>query len=252
MRLLNKTEQELCLSILAGHGHDNYLGNIIDNRLQGVSISGKRDTLDVELLFNFWSGGQLPTDQESYNIIQRIEEISLLILETVNLINLLEKDNYILTLQRSPHNDTFKFGGCVGNVAKVSHHFADAKISQLLIEYLQKEIYATEEFRQFCRHGFIARDEQRFRKQFCITTTALVVAIVALLLNTVFNLIPKFSGGTKIKQEQIDNIRSDLRQINSNIDSLNNKAKQTKIIVDELEKRKATKVYRKIKKNTSR
>lgn len=203
-----------------------------------MCISGRRDSGKVELLFNFWSGEKHPTDGEATNIIQRIEEISLIILETVNLIKLLEKENYILTLQRAPNENEFKFGGCIGNVPQISYPFADENISKLLIEYLQKEIYVTEEFRRFCLYGFIARDEQRFRKQFRITITALIVTIIALLLNTIFNLLPKISGGTKIKQEQIDNIRNDLRQINSNIDSLNNRVKQTQIIFDKFITRK--------------
>jgi response regulator of citrate/malate metabolism len=65
------------------------------------------------------------------------------------------------------------------------------------------------------------------------------VALIALLINTAFNLLPRFTGGTKIKQEQIDSLRTDLKKINSNIDSISGLTKQTtKKIYDELKKKK--------------
>ena len=237
MRLLNENEQELCLRILNGHGHDNYLGNIIDDKLEGVCISGQRDTGNVQLLFNFWSGGKVPTDEETNNIIQRIEEISLLILETVNLIDLLEKENYILSLQRSPHDETFQFGGCVGNIAKIPYNFPDKKISKLLIEYIQKEFYVTEEFRQFCRHGFISRDERRFRSQNRNQWIAIGVALFAALTSLFFNAWPKITDETKVKEEQLDSVRNDLNTINSTIENINSQTKQTaKQVFDEFKK----------------
>ena len=47
MRILNKNEQDLCKRILAGNGNNNYLGNIINNKLWGVCISGNRVTLSL-------------------------------------------------------------------------------------------------------------------------------------------------------------------------------------------------------------
>jgi hypothetical protein len=226
MRLLNKDEQELCRRILDGNGYNNYLGNIIDDKLWGVRISITRQPQNVDLLFTIQN--PQPTQDEIDMTLQRSQEISVLILNVVNLIKLLEKENYIMLLQRATQiSNQSMFGKGISNLPSISSSFSDPTISTLLIDYVDKEIFVTEEFRQFCNNGFIARDEQRFRRQIFITTSALIVAITALVVNTVFNLLPKFTGGTKIKQEQIDSIRTDLQKINSSIDTLNAQTKTT-------------------------
>jgi len=236
MRLLNQEEKDFCKRILDGDGDNNYLGNIIDIKLWGVRISITRNTQNVDLLFTIKDNR--PTDEESKMIIQRSKDISALILNAVNLIKLLEKENYIMLLQRATTiPNASKFGQGIGNLPCISSNFSDPTISKLLIDFVDKEIFVTEEFRQFCTKKFIARDEQRFRKQVSITTAALSVTIIALIVNMFFNLLPKFTGGTKIKQEQIDSVRTDLKGINSAIDSLNGQIKQTtKNILDELKK----------------
>ncbi|MFA4851566.1 MAG: hypothetical protein WC868_10305 [Bacteroidales bacterium] len=222
MRILNRNEQDLCLRILNGHGRNNYLGNIIDHKLDSVCISVTRDTKIVELEFAIHSGGQFPTDAETEEIIGRINEISLDILEVVNLINILEKDGYIMLLQKANQVSNYSmFGRCIGNMNCVTHHFADEKISDLLIQYVNKEIYVTDEFREFCRHGFIARDEQRFRRQNRNAIIAISIAMFAVLTNLFYNAWTKLSDGTKIKQEQIDSITSGLKSIETKFDTLN-------------------------------
>jgi len=252
MRRLNKNEQDLCLRILNGDGNNNYLGNLIDHKLNGVRISLTRNPPNVDLLFTIQNA--MPTDEEAEIVIDRVQEISVEILTVVNLINLLEKDGYIMLLQRTNQVDNNSiFGRGIGNMPAITSHFADRKISELLIDYTTKEIFVTEEFRQFCKHNFVARDEQRFRRQILITTTALVVATLALVVNTVFNLLPKFTGGTKIKQEQIESIRTDLTKINSTLDKINNQAVQTSDkLIEELKKRNEPKpINNKTKKNAS-
>jgi hypothetical protein len=249
MRILNETEKDLCLRILKGDGNNNYLGNIIDHKLEGVRISLNRKQPNVELLFTIQ--GQYPTPEETEMVIYRISEISIEILTAVNLINLLEKDGYIMLMQMGNQipNES-EFGRGIGNMPSIGHHFSDRKISELLIEYTAKEIIVTEEFRQFCKHKFIARDEQRFRRQIGITTSALAVAIFALIFNTIFNLMPKSNYEGKIRSEQIDSINSTLVLINKSLDSLNRQTKQMSgSILNELKQIKNAKNTVKKKKN---
>jgi hypothetical protein len=146
---------------------------------------------------------------------------------------MLEKEGYILLLQRATNipNDSM-FGGCIGNMPLVSYQFADPSVSDLLIEYVHKDIIVTEEFQRFCGQRFVSRDEQRFRRQIGITTSALVVAIAALLVNTFFNFLPKFTGGTKIKQEQIDTLANGLKSIEVKLESHNKISENLAPIVD--------------------
>jgi hypothetical protein len=237
MRLLNREEQDFCRRILEGDGDNNYLGNIIDKKLWGVRISITRNPQNVDLLFTIQNAQ--PTDEELEMTIQRSREISYLILNVVNLLKMLEKDNYIMLLQRATtipnHSD---FGQGVVNLPSISSNFSDPTISKLLIDFVDKEIFVTEEFRQFCQNKFIPRDERRFRKQSRNQWIAIGVALFAALTNFVFNTLAKLSDGTKIKQEQVNTIREDLKAINSNLDSIGT---QTKIasekIIDELKKK---------------
>ncbi|MDE3182918.1 MAG: hypothetical protein KGM16_05820 [Bacteroidota bacterium] len=220
MRILSNDEQELCVRILKGSGNNNFLGNIIDHKLRGICIDITKNPQNVFLEFTVRSTDL--TFEESQDIIDRINEISFFILTTVNLINLLEKEGYILTIQRAtqPSNHS-KFGGCVGNLPSVTSQFTDKNISDLLVNYCDREMIATEEFKRFCERKFIARDEQRFQRQFLVSILALSVTTIALLVNTFFNLLPKFTGGTKIKQEQIDTLSSGLKSVENKIDSVN-------------------------------
>ena len=142
---------------------------------------------------------------------------------------MLEKEGYIMLIRRATNlPNTSKFGGCIGGMPSVRHQFSDPNIARLLIDYNSKEIEVTDEFRRFCDHGFVGRDEQRFRRQISRSTSALVIAITALLLNIFFNLLPKFTGGTKIKQDQIDILVSGLKSVENKVDSLNNTVIQYK------------------------
>lgn len=118
-----------------------YLGNIINHKLSGVCISITKQPKDVELIFTRQNATDFPTDEEGEFIIQRIKEVSLEILEAVNLINMLEKEGYILLLQATSNiPNTFKFGGCVSYLPSIPYTFSDEKISDLLLEFVNKEI----------------------------------------------------------------------------------------------------------------
>lgn len=188
MRLLSEQENQLCLHILKGHGGYNCIPNIIDEYLSGVLISLDKREKKAKIEFpvrklNF-------SDSETSAIIARINEISELILVTVNLIIMLEKDGYILTYSKaSKENDQSRFGQGIGNSEHyITYDLPDRKINDLMVEYFSKDILVTSEFARFCNNGFIARDEQRFKKQIGIAYTALVVALFAAFVNLFFNL----------------------------------------------------------------
>jgi hypothetical protein len=115
--------------------------------------------------------------------------------------------------------------GCVTNLPSVTNHFADENISELLIKYIDKEIYVTEEFIEFCKHKFIARDERRFRKQNRNAKIAICVALFAALSNFCFNAWTKISDGTKINGEQINSLKSEIKLIGNKLDTINKTAK---------------------------
>lgn len=188
MRLLSSQEKDLCRRILEGHGRYNCIPNLIDSDLSGVLINlnriAKIATIEIPI-----SKINL-SDDETEVIIGQVKCVSQLILVTVNLIILLEKEGYILTYSSVSQEDgQSRFGQGVGNSEQcVDHQLPDKKITELLIEYSSKDILVTDEFLRFCNNGFIARDEQRFKKQITVAYTALVVALLAAFVNLFFNL----------------------------------------------------------------
>lgn len=212
MRILNTLEKEICNKILKSSGPNNFIANIIDVNLPGVCILVNRNPKSANLLFTIKS--KLPTDQETNYVIQKTEELSLFILQIVNLLKILEKDGYILLLERGSNSkENNKFGRCVDNLPNMSYKFSDQNIINLLCEYTNKEIYATDEFKRFCNNGYVARDEQRFKLQIKITQGALCVAIIALLFNVLINMKNKTPDSIKLDVNQFDTISKKLNSL---------------------------------------
>ena len=219
MRLLNDTEKDFCKRILAGDGANNFLGNIIDHRLGGVRISITKNPKRVKLLFSVRN--QQPTAEESDNLPLRNNEVTTDILTAVNLIKLLEKENYIMLFNRATvSQNQMQFGQGFANTPYVESEIKDDVVSDLLIEYVEKEIFVTEEFREFCKNNYISREELRHRKEMNITRSALIVAIIALVINTVFSFIPRKSEKITINQEQMCPLMESLTTISDKLDKL--------------------------------
>lgn len=214
MRLLSKLEKELCDRILKGSGSNNFLANIIDSRLQDVCIEVDYQKTKARLILTIRN--ETPTTEESDAIIEKIQKISELVLQLVNLLQLLVKEGYILMLERGLNSkETKRYGQCVSNAQSMGYTFKDQNIVDLLCEYSNKEIYATEEFRRFCKKGYIARDEQRFQRQILFTQIALAVSSVALLFNVISNLLRKSPDSITINQEQIQSLKESIDKIPS-------------------------------------
>jgi len=239
MRILSDTEKDLCRRILKGKNGYNVIPNIIDDKLQQVLISIDKSSNKVEIIFPVRSI-QLK-NEDTQTIIERINDVSLLIVTICNLIALLEKEGYIMTVnQATEPNTKSKFGQGTGNMPNnVSHRFPDRKVNDLLVEYVDKNIIITPEFERFCKKGFIARDEQRFTRQIRLAYCAFGVALFAALVN----VSSKFSNGTAIKQQQIDTLSSSLTRITVRLDTLNKnfllyKPSQMQVIPMQKSKRK--------------
>lgn len=203
MRSLNKEEQQFCNRILQGNGNNNYIGNIIDDKLDNVRIVMNRQNSSVQICVTISS--QNPTDEDISYVIKRNTEVCELILEVVNLIQLLEKEHYIMTLRRANQfQNPMSMGRGIVNLPCSSSDIPDSNITNLLIEYCEKEIYVTEEFRLFCNRGFISRDEQRFQKQIKLTYGALIISIFALFFNTSFNVYTLIINNRNIEKNKTE------------------------------------------------
>lgn len=203
MRSLNKEEQQFCDRILQGNGNNNYIGNIIDDKLDNIRIIMNRQNSSVQIRVTISS--QNPTDEDFSYVKERNTEVCELILEVVNLIQLLEKEHYIMTLRRANQfQNPMSMGRGIVNLPCINSDIPDSNITNLLIEYCEKEIYVTEEFRLFCNRGFISRDEQRFQKQIKLTYWALIISILALLFNTGFNVYTQIINNRNIEKNKTE------------------------------------------------
>ena len=228
MRLLSPLEERLCIKMLDGLPNINLFPNIINDEIGQCVIyteSGSESMVEIGFVNEKATTVSGFLKDEIRNEIIRISRV---IITAVSLIQLLEKEGYILLHQTATFPTVFQFGpGRSNNQTKyVGFPLPDVQVRKLVIEYLNKDIIVTDEFRRFCssgwfRKGFIARDEQRFRRQITIAYSALFVATIVGAINAGINIHTKFyTTGTKINQAQIDTLVKSLKVVGSKTDSL--------------------------------
>lgn len=186
MRLFTPDEQELLRRISDERGPNLY--SLIDHWIQGVSFRVNTQTDSVIFIFEQYPG---------LNLIDRIQEIQRIVIQSVNLVKLFEDRGYFFTYINSNQlpPSPFTFGQAAVNAPSISYQFPDPIISKLFCEYSVREIFLTPELEKFISDGFITREEVRANRQYKITkralkvtTTALVISIVALLINIGLNI----------------------------------------------------------------
>lgn len=192
MRVFTTDEQILLTRIRDGQGRNLY--SLIDPWINGVSFQVNTQTNSIDFIFEANPG---------LNLIERLEQIQTIVIQSVNLIKLFEDKGYVFTFinaNQLPPNP-FTFGQAAVNVPSIPYHFPDPRISKMFCEYSVREIFVTPELDKFINDGFITREEVRANRQWFTTRNALRVAIAALVLNIIFNIINIFNRPTKENNE---------------------------------------------------
>ena len=169
MRLLSKQEQEFCRRILSrGDDLNNILLNILDPDLEYARIYVREEEGKTKATI-------LQADFSAHKAtLSEFEEISRAILMAVNLIKLLERDGYIMLLQELPEKSSnFTFGGGPTNQPYEPFDINDDDVVKLLVDYSFTRIYPTEEFRVFCKNGYIPRSDVQFNENLELTKQSL-------------------------------------------------------------------------------
>lgn len=165
MRLLSELEQKICDCILTREGPNNLLQNVLDPLLGNVKIEVKDvgEKYEVEICYK-----ERVSDSED-------EETHELILTAVNLIQLLEREGYImLYMVLDKQLSETSFGPGASNQSTVDRlKINDDDVKKLLAEYVWKRIYVTEEFRVFCANGCIPRADVQFNQSLELTRQSL-------------------------------------------------------------------------------
>ncbi len=177
MRVFTQDEQDLLTRIRDGNGSNLY--NLIDPWILGVSFQVDTSLNSVDFIF----------EEEGF-VIERLYQIQATVIQSVNLLKLFEDKGYLFTfinVTQLPPNP-FTFGQAAINVRTVAYHFPDPRIAKMFCEYSVREIFVTPELDKFIKDGFITREEGRANRQWFTTRSALVTAIIALLINVFFNI----------------------------------------------------------------
>lgn len=200
-----------------GRGPNLY--SLIDPWIEGVSFQVNTQSNNVIFIFQTMPG---------LDLIERLEKIQTIVIQSVNLIKLFEDKGYIFTFinaNQLPPNP-FIFGQAAINLPSIPYQFPDPRISKMFCEYSIKEIYITPELDKFINDGFITREEWRANRQWKTTRITLYVAITALLFNIGINL-------SNLITRKSNTIISTYNKVTNPTDSIQiNKRKGTTIIND--------------------
>lgn len=201
MRIFTEDEKRLLVRINNGQGKNLY--SLIDPWIQGVSFTVDPNQNSLIILFEI----QYVPQAELNNFIQnRLSEIQSIIIQVVNLIKLFEDKGYIFTFNNTPLPPfPFTFGQAAINLRSIPYRFPDNRISELFTKYSTGEIFVTPELGKFISDGFISREDVRANRQYRVTrkalkvtTIALIISIIALLMNMGFNMFRNSNNDQKV------------------------------------------------------
>lgn len=181
MREFTIDEQQLLKRINNGQGRNLY--SLIDPWIRGVSFRVDTTLNSIDFIIE-------EHENSLEMLINRFLEIQTIVIQSINLLKLFEEKGYLFTFINANQlpSSPFTFGQAATNTPTIPYHFPDPRISKMFCEYSVREIFVTPELDKFINDGFITREEGRANRQWKTTRNALIIAIVALLLNVFFNI----------------------------------------------------------------
>ncbi|MBT3168655.1 MAG: hypothetical protein HN952_04960 [Candidatus Cloacimonetes bacterium] len=216
MKTFDQFEKSLINKIV----NDTRLGrniiNILDEFLDKTCVKIDITTRAVDLKFEIQ--GTLPTQTETDWIInQKLPELQIQIIQTLNLTNYLEKNGFITTFKKSNVPQTqIQFGKCAVNLGNVGYSFPDPKTNDLLIEYAEKEIMPSPDLAEFVANKYQTKDDLRYKNQKCATWTGIIISIVVGLFSIGFGISSIYQSNNDneiVTKQELDSL---LNQHNSN------------------------------------
>jgi hypothetical protein len=194
MRVFTDLEKGLLRRMNTWQGRNLY--GLIDPWIKGVSFQINSGTNSVDLIFD---NTYLGNNQSL--LVERLEEIQLLLIQSVNLIKLFEDKGYIFTYSISKNiPNPFTFGQAAVNSPSITYQFPDNRISELFIKYATNEIFVTPELGKFISDNFITREELRANRQYNGTLWAIKVSAFGIFLTLIFNVYNTFIKKEKPKE----------------------------------------------------
>ena len=246
MRNLSATEKSIVRRIVDYHekGILSSYASIIDHLLKDKDIALDFQNRSAELradIRNFHQG----------QLIEVVEEITVELVTSVNLLNDLEKNGYIVTLLEAKVEGQHRYGQLIKDNKYIAYEFVDQQFIELLLDYSLKSIIVSQSLLNFIENGFQTNEEKSNK-------ISLKIAVIALVISAVLNVISilcsykqvqyakqQLEQATKVDDNQINRIVSDLKQLTDTV-----KASKTEIISN-MNKAEIIRTYSAVKKKSN-
>lgn len=215
MRNFSDFEKSLIQRIITG---TSSIPNLCDVFLEGVRISIKLQDNAVDLL--------LQEDiVNSPSLGEIVNEISRKIITTVNLIQYLTREGYIVLYHNANRaDDPFIFGRGIENVSFVTYEFPDTSTVEILLSSFNKAFLVTQSLIDYVNQGFVTPEEKKQRQNIRAAWLAIIVSSFIGIVGIVLNIIA-LSKDTKIDQAQLESMNKASTQISENVKSVSENIK---------------------------
>ena len=211
MRQINDFEKIILRRIKAYHdrGITPNLASIIDPQLSNkdIFLDFANNNVDIRADYNLYTQGTL---------INEINQLTLEIVVTVNLLQDLQKFGYISLFQDAPTPQNIRYGQLANGNHYITSTINDNNVKKLLLDFSLKSIIIGQPFMTFIDNNFKTNDEintERTNLQAthdsAVNTRNLKIAVIALIISTSLNFWEIYNstmevqyGRMQIEQEQ--------------------------------------------------
>jgi len=179
MRAFGENEKQIIREINTGYGSARNLVNIFEStkNLSGVRVSVNKSSMIAEYLFE--SQAADPTSQEIQFAISVQQDITKKLIEHLILLKYLEKEDLATFFEPALSNQQLiEFGAGAVNKPSFAMVVNDKKFVELLVRYLNKEIFPSPSLRHLESNDFLSEDEVRFRGQQRATWSAIAITFL--------------------------------------------------------------------------
>lgn len=188
MKTFDQFEKSIINKVVNNQRLGRNIINILDDYLEKTRVDINVTTRTVDLKFEIQ--GTQPTQTETNWIInEKLPELQVQIIKTLNLINYLEKNGFITTFRTSNVPQTqHQFGKGANNLGSLGYSFPDPKTNDLLIEYVEKEIMPSPDLAEFVANKYQTKDDLRYKNQKLATWIGIFISIIVGIFSIGFGI----------------------------------------------------------------
>ena len=234
MKTFDQFEKSIIDKIVNNQRLGRNIINILDDYLEKTRVDINITTRAVNLKFEIQ--GTQPTQTETNWILnEKLPELQVQIIKTLNLINYLENNGFITTFRTSNVPQTqHQFGKGAVNLGSLGYSFPDPKTNDLLIEYVEKEIMPSPDLAEFVANNYQTRDDLRYKNQKCATWVGIFISIIVGLFSIGFGIYSIYQSNSNneiVTKQEFDRM---FNRHNSNQENMLKKLDSTNSHLEQL------------------